>query len=102
MWINNNYELIEDIEDCFKIIEPTLGSEIVEYMRNIYEIGGAEYEVELENEIYATKEHYKKVLTEIRVESEKLSRLISEKELNRKEISNVAGKIGLITLKEGR
>ena len=47
-------------------------------------------------------EHYHQVIRELRTHSEKLARLIREKELNRMAISQEAGQIGVITGREMR
>ena len=58
------------------------------------------YEEDLLKEIDDMKEHQESVIKSIRSHIEKLSELIGAKELDRREISNTVGAIGLITWRE--
>ncbi len=58
------------------------------------------YAEELEKDLERQKKHHREVMMELRSLSEKEAGLIEEKKIERHELSNIAGKIGVITWRE--
>ena len=98
--------ILMTFRDFTDLLEQHIGIEardwLLEYLSDTY---GEEGEInavaeEYEKDLQAQKEKYKKTMEEIRAEAEKLAGLICQKELDRKAISNTAGRIGTITWRE--
>ena len=98
--------ILMTFRDFTDLVEQTIGIEaaewLFEYLSDTY---GEEGEIdavveECEKDLQALKEKYKQVMVEIRAEAEKLAGLICQKDLDRKAISNTAGRIGSLTWRE--
>lgn len=93
-------------EDLLDIIETHMGQEmkeaVVEWL-NEMELEHADDEEcihELNEMISEDHKRYKETMEKIHTESEKLSSLISEKELDRRAISNTVGSIRVLAYRE--
>lgn len=93
-------------EDLLDLIETHMGQEmkeaVVEWVNEL-DLEHADDEEcihELNEMISEDHKHYKETMEKIHMESDKLSSLISEKELDRRAISNTVGTINLLANKE--
>ena len=95
-------EYVSDLRDFEELVERYMGLDarrwLDGFLTDALEDSG--YSGELEKEIDALKEYHRSVMKSIRQHDEKLEKLICEKELNRGEISNTVGAIGIITWRE--
>ena len=95
-------EYVSDLRDFEELVERYMGLDarrwLDGFLADALEDSG--YAGELEKEIDALKEYHRSVMKSIRQHDEKLGKLICEKELNRGEISNTVGAIGIITWRE--
>ena len=93
---------IFDLEDLLNLIGQQMGDDarclLEDYIADIED--PEQYASELEKEIEKLRGHHHEVMQELRALSETEARLIQEKEIDRKELSTVAGKIGTITWRE--
>ena len=91
-----------DLDDLLNLIGQQMGDDarclLEEYIADIED--PEQYASELEKEIEKLQHHHHEVMRELRILSETEARLIQEKEIDRKALSNVAGKIGTITWRE--
>ena len=98
--------ILMNFSDFTDLVEETIGIEAVEWLFEfLSDTYGEESEIdavieECEKDLQEQKEKYKNTMAEIRVEAEKLAGLICQKDLDRKAISNTAGRIGAITWRE--
>lgn len=94
--------IVMDLRDYTDLIDQYLGSEARNWLEGyLSDTYGDEDETESIIEYYEKKlERHKEVMAEIRAESEALAGLICQKDLDRKAISRVAGKIGSLTWRE--
>ena len=91
-----------DIRDMMKLIDDHLGYEarrwLEEYLTEDDDLG--DYASDLEKEVEGVRSHHREVMSSLREESEKIACLIREKEIDRKQLSTAAGRIGTITWRE--
>lgn len=101
LW-DGNVQIVFSTDDFLQLVDEYMGMDARRYLEE--KLNGSEaawaYTEEVEKERDGWRNHYREVIKEIRNESEMLSKLISEKELDLREISNVCGRIGIITYKE--
>ena len=99
---DNTIEYVSDMRDFLDLVDKYMGFDarrwLEEYIDDSEEAW--KYNAELEKDVEGMHEYHKDVMRSIRKHSENLAHLISEKELNRREISNTAGAIGVITWRE--
>ena len=95
-------ETVFDLEDVLRLVELHMGDDTRRLLEELTapEDDAAEYIADLENENQRLRDHHHEVMTELRSLSESEARLIREKEIDRKALSSVAGKIGTITWRE--
>ena len=93
---------ILDIRDMMELIDAHLGYEasrwLEEYLAEDDDLG--DYVSDLEKEVEGVRAHHREIMTSLREESEKIACLIREKEIDRKQLSTAAGRIGTITWRE--
>lgn len=101
MW-DGAVRCVFSIDDFIQLVDEYMGMEARRYIEAYLDDSDEAwaYTEELEKERDGWHDHHREVISAIRRHSEKLAGLISEKELDRREISNVCGAIGLITYKE--
>ena len=94
-----------DIRDMMELIDAHLGYEarrwLEEYLTEDDDLG--DYVSDLEKEVEGVRAHHREVrevMNSLRAESEKIACLIREKEIDRKQLSTAAGRIGTITWRE--
>lgn len=90
------------LDDFLELIDSEMGMEARRWLAGYLEELEDEYSdyTDLEEELQEQKNHHKEVMNEIHEYSKKLAGLISEKELDRKEISNTVGSICVLTSQE--
>ena len=95
-------ETVFDLEGLLYLVEQYMGSEARLLLEDLItpENDDAEYIADLEKDIQKLRNHHHEVMEELRKLSETEARLIREKEIDRKALSTVAGKIGTITWRE--
>ena len=95
-------ETVFDLEDLLRLVEQCMGSETRYLLEELTapEEDDADYIADLEKENQQLRDHHHEVMVELRKLSETEARLIQEKEIDRKALSTVAGKIGTITWRE--
>jgi len=95
-------ETVFDLEDLLRLVEQCMGSETRYLLEELTapEDNDADYIADLEKEIQKLRDHHHEVMVELRKLSETEARLIQEKEIDRKALSTLAGKIGTITWRE--
>ncbi len=95
-------ETVFDLDGMLYLIEQHMGSDARCLLEEIItpEDDDAEYIADLEKEIQKLRDHHHEVMEDLRKLSETEARLIQEKEIDRKALSTVAGKIGTITWRE--
>ena len=95
-------ETVFDLEGMLYLVEQYMGSEARCLLEEFTtpEEDDADYIADLEKENQRLRDHHHEVMVELRKLSETEARLIQEKEIDRKALSTVAGKIGTITWRE--
>ena len=95
-------ETVFDLEDLLRLVEQCMGSETRYLLEELTapEDNDADYITDLEKEIQKLRDHNHEVMVELRELSETEAQLIQEKEIDRKALSAVVGKIGTITWRE--
>ena len=95
-------ETVFDLEDLLRLVEQHMGDDARRLLEELTapEDDAAEYIADLEKENLRLRDHHHGVMTELRSLSETEARLIQEKEIDRKALSTVVGKIGTITWRE--
>ena len=95
-------EYVSDLRDFCELADKYMGFDARRWLEELIEeeFEASAYAEELEKEIDGLKEYHREVIRSIRKHDERLGELIREKELDRKEISNTVGAIGLITWRE--
>ena len=96
-------ETVFDLEDLLRLVEQHMGDDtrrLLEELTSPEDDDAAEYIANLEKENQRLRDHHHEVMTELRSLSESEARLIQEKEIDRKTLSTVVGKIGTITWRE--
>ena len=95
-------ETVFDLEDLLRLVEQHMGDDTRRLLEELTspEDDAAEYIADLETENQRLRDHHHGVMTELRSLSETEARLIQEKEIDRKALSTVVGKIGTITWRE--
>jgi hypothetical protein len=100
----NNGELhtIFGLDDFLELIDSEMGMEARRWLTSYLDELEDEYSdcTDLEAELQEQAEHHKEVMNEIHEHSKELVGLISEKELDRKAISNTVGSISVLTSRE--
>lgn len=90
-----------DLRDMMDLIDARMGDEARRWMEeHLSENDDQEYIADLEEEVKSLKDHRREVMTALREASEAIAALIREKEIDRKQLSTAAGKIGAITWRE--
>ena len=98
--------ILMDLRDFTYLMDQYMGYEAKDWLENyLAETYGEEEEVDAiiadyEKQLADLRGRYKEVMVDLRTEAEKLAGLICEKDLDRKAISNTAGRIGTITWRE--
>lgn len=95
-------ETVFDLEDLLRLVEQCMGSETRYLLEELTapEDNDADYIADLEKEIQKLRDHHHEVMVELRKLSETEAQLIQEKEIDRKALSTLIGKIGTITWRE--
>ncbi len=95
-------ETVFDLEDLLRLVEQCMGSETRYLLEELTapEDNDADYIADLEKEIQKLRDNHHEVMVELRKLSETEARLIQEKEIDRKALSTLTGKIGTITWRE--
>lgn len=95
-------ETVFDLDGLLYLVEQHMGSDARLMLEDcIAEIEDPEeYISDLEKENQRLRDHHHAVMEELRSLSEAEARLIQEREIDRKALSAVAGKIGTITWRE--
>lgn len=95
-------EYVADLRDFAELVDKYMGLDARRWMDDLLEeaLEDSRYAAELEKDIEGLKEYHREVIRDIRKHDEKLGELIREEELDRREISNTVGAIGLITWRE--
>ena len=95
-------ETVFDLEDLLRLVEQHMGDDTRRLLEELTspEDDAAEYIADLETENQRLRDHHHEVMTELRFLSESEARLIQEKEIDRKTLSTVVGKIGTNTWRE--
>ncbi len=101
MW-DGSIQTVFSMDDFTELVDEYMGMDSRRYLTVYLEDpdGAWAYVEEVENEKDGWRDHHKDVMNQMRELSEKLAGLISEKDLNRREISNICGEIGILTYKE--
>lgn len=90
-----------DLRDMMDLIDTRMGDEARRWLEeHLSDNDDQEYIADLEEEIKGLKDHRREVMTALREASETIAALIREKEIDRKQLSTAAGKIGTITWRE--
>lgn len=103
---DGSIETVFGLEDLMELVDTHLGMDarraLEETLSETYadEQEWEAIEEEHKQELDEIREHYRGVISELREQSEILANLISAERLDRKAISNCAGKIGTITWRE--
>ena len=95
-------ETVFDLEDLLRLVAQHMGDDTRRLLEELTapEDDAAEYIADLEKENQRLRDHHHGVMTELRSLSETEARLIQEKEIDRKALSTVVGKIGTIIWRE--
>ena len=95
-------ETIFDLEDLLRLVEQHMGDETRRLLEELTAPpdDNAEYIEQLEQENRELRDHHHAVMRELRTLSETEAQLIQEREIDRRALSTVAGKIGTITWRE--
>ncbi len=95
-------ETVFDLPGMLYLVEQYMGSDARCMLEDLItpENDDTEYIADLEKDIQKLRDHHHEVMEELRKLSETEARLIREKEIDRKALSTVAGKIGTITWRE--
>ena len=95
-------ETVFDLPGMLYLVEQYMGNDARCMLEDLItpESDDAEYIADLEKDIQKLRDHHHEVMEELRKLSETEARLIREKEIDRKALSTVAGKIGTITWRE--
>ena len=103
IWLKSGQtETVFDLEDLLRLVEEYMGDETRRLLEDFTAPpeDQTEYIDYLEAENRQLRDHHHEVMTELRSLSETEARLIQEKEIDRKALSTIAGKIGTITWRE--
>ena len=95
-------ETVFDLEGMLYLVEQHMGSDARFLLEEFTtpEEDDTDYIADLEAEYKRYRDHHHEVMKELRELSETEARLIREKDIDRKALSDVAGKIGKITWRE--
>ena len=99
---NGNTVTVSGIQDIIILVDELIGTDARYYLEDFLAEPDdeVEYTKHLEKENQELRDHHRKVMEELRKLSETEAGLIREKEIDRKALSTVAGKIGRITWRE--
>jgi len=103
LW-DGNVQTVFSQDDFLWLVDEYMGMDARRWLEEFImdmeiEYGRDEME-EMESCLDGAKAHHKEVMQRLRELSEKQACLISEREIDRKALSNVAGEIGTITWRE--
>lgn len=102
LFLDGSVQTVFSIDDFLQLVDEYMGMDARRYLEN--KLGDSEeawsYVEDVEKRYDVCRSRHKETIKEIRDEAEMLSKLISEKDLDRREISNVCGRIGIITWRE--
>ena len=96
------------VDDLYELVSDYAGTEVSEALQEAEAdmFSDAEdlreYCHDLEADAEKQKKHYQKVMKELRQQAEAISRIICKSEIDRKALSEAAGRIGIITGRECR
>ena len=95
-------ETVFDLDDLLCLVEQHMGYDTRILLEDLTAPSGddAEYIESLEKENQELRDHHHAVMQELQSLSETEARLILEREIDRKALSTVVGKIGKITWRE--
>lgn len=101
LW-DGNVQTVFSADDFIQLVDEYMGMDARRYLENRLDDSDAAWSCveEAEKERDGWRDRHRDVMSRLREHSGKLSELISEKEPDRREISNVCGAIGLIIYKE--
>ena len=102
LFLDGSVQTVFSIDDFLQLVDEYMGMDARTYLEN--KLGDSEeawsYVEEVEKRYDGCRSRHNETIKEIRDEAEMLSKLISEKDIDRREISNVCGRIGIITWRE--
>lgn len=95
-------EIVFNERDFMELLEEYMGAEARGWLEDRFseKDGDAAYVYDLEKEADGLRERYREVMAELLTYSETIAKLIREKEIDRKALSEAAGSIGRITWRE--
>ena len=95
-------EIVFNERDFMDLLEEYMGAEARGWLEDRFseKDGDAAYVYDLEKEADGLCERYREVMAELLTYSETIAKLIREKEIDRKALSEAAGSIGRITWRE--
>ena len=95
-------EVISEAHDFLELVDTHLGNEARVWLEEFLSEGSDReaYITDLEGEARGLRNHHRAVMDELRGASEKIAKLIREKEIDRKALSAAAGQIGTVTWRE--
>lgn len=101
LW-DGNVQTVFSVDDFIQLVDEYMGMDARRYLEEKFDDSETawSYVEDVEKERDGWRDRHRETIRKIRDESEMLSKLISEKDLDRREISNVCGRIGVITWKE--
>ena len=98
---DGSIHIVFDIRDMMELIDDHLGYEARRWLEEyLTDDDLGDYVSDLEKEVEGVRSHHREVMSSLREESEKIACLIREKEIDRKQLSTAAGRIGTITWRE--
>lgn len=101
MW-DGDVRTVFSMDDFIQLVDEYMGMDARQWLEG--ELSGSgeawAYAEELERDMEGQRKQYHEVMAVLRELSEKGAGLIAEKEIDRHELSNIAGKIGVITWRE--
>lgn len=101
MW-DGNIQTIFSLDDFIQLVDEYMGVDARRWLEaRLSDLDEAwSYTEELKREIEGSWEHHRDVMARLRELSEQEAHLISQKRIDRKKLSNIAGEIGTITWRE--
>ena len=98
---DGSVQTVFDMRDMMELIDTHLGDDVRRWLEDhLSESDDQEYIADLEDKLQRLKDHRQEVMTALREASEKITALIREKEIDRKQLSTTAGRISSITWRE--
>ena len=95
-------DTVFELRDMLFLIEEYMGYEARQWFDDFFSEADedSEYIEDLEKDLQAAKNHHRKVMEQLREQSETIANLIREKDIDRKSLSTAAGIIGTVTWRE--